>query len=188
MLDLLLRGARIVDGSGNPWYRGDVAIQGERIVGVGRVGEVEAARIIDCADQVVSPGFIDMHSHADVMLLAEPRHEGKVFQGVTTDVLGQDGLSYAPVSPPTLEMLRRHLRALNGNPPIAWDWTTVASFLERFDRRVATNVAYLVPHCAVRAEVIGMEDRLATPAELERMQALVDEGMADGAVGFATGL
>ena len=188
MLDLLLRGARIVDGSGNPWYRGDVAIQGERIVGVGRVGEVEAARIIDCADQVVSPGFIDMHSHADVMLLAEPRHEGKVFQGVTTDVLGQDGLSYAPVSPPTLEMLRRHLRALNGNPSIAWDWTTVASFLERFDRRVATNVAYLVPHCAVRAEVIGMEDRLATPAELERMQALVDEGMADGAVGFATGL
>lgn len=188
MLDLLLRNARIVDGGGNPWYRGDVGIRGDRIVGVGRVGEVETRRTIDCGDRIVSPGFIDMHSHADVMLLAEPRHEGKVFQGVTTDLLGQDGLSYAPASAPTLALLRRHIRALSGDPDVGWDWTSVGSFLERFERRVSTNVAYLVPHAAVRAEVLGMEDRLATQAELERMQALVEQGMADGAVGFASGL
>ena len=189
MLDLLLRNARVVDGAGNPWYRADLGIGGERIVAIGPLGdERSAARTIDCADRVVSPGFIDMHSHADAMLLAEPLHEAKIFQGVTTDVLGQDGLSYAPVSPPTLQMLRRHLAALNGDPPIGWDWTSVGSYLERFDRRVSVNVAYLVPHCALRAEVVGMVDRPATPEELRRMQALLDEGMADGAVGFATGL
>ncbi len=187
-MDLLLHNARIVDGSGNPWYRGDVGIQGERIVAAGRVVAVEAGRTIDCRDLIVSPGFIDMHSHADVMLLAEPRHEGKILQGVTTDVLGQDGLSYAPASPPTLQLLRRQIAACNGNPPVGWDWTSVASFLDRFDRRVSVNVAFLVPHAAVRAEVLDMQDRLASAVELERMQALVDEGMADGAVGFATGL
>ncbi len=188
MLEVLLRNARVFDGSGNPWFRADVGVQGDRIARVGAIGDVEAGRTIDCRDRILSPGFIDMHSHADVMLLAEPGHEAKIFQGCTTDVLGQDGLSYAPVSPPTLQMLRRHIAALNGDPDVGWDWTSVASFLDKFDRKVAVNVAFLVPHCAVRAEVIGMEDRLATPAELERMRALVDEGMADGAVGFATGL
>jgi len=188
VLDVLLKHARILDGSGNPWYRGSVGIQGDRIVAVGHIATDDAARTIDCNDQIVSPGFIDMHSHADVMLLAEPRHEGKIYQGVTTDLLGQDGLSYAPVSPDTLALLRRHLAALNGNPDIAWDWTSVASFLARFDQQVSTNVAFLVPHCAVRAEVLGMEDRLPTPNELEQMCQLVEDGMADGAVGFATGL
>jgi N-acyl-D-amino-acid deacylase len=188
VLDLLLRNARIVDGSGNAWYRGDVGVEGDRIVAIGLLGDAEAGRTIDCGDRIVSPGFIDMHSHADVMLLAEPHHEGKIFQGVTTDVLGQDGLSYAPVSPPTLKMLRHQLKCVTGDPDVGWDWTSVASFLERFERKVSTNVAFLVPHAAVRVEVLGMENRLAAPAELERMQALVDEGMADGAVGFATGL
>ena len=164
MFDVLLRNARILDGSGNPWYRGEVGIQGDTIVAVGQVGTDDAARTIDCAGQIVSPGFIDMHSHADVMLLAEPRHEGKIYQGVTTDLLGQDGLSYAPVTPETLALLRRHLAALNGNPDIGWDWTSVASFLARFDQKVSTNVAFLVPNCAVRAQVLGMEDRLPTSA------------------------
>lgn len=188
MLDVLLRNARILDGSGNPWYRGEVGIQDGKIVSVGQVGTDVAARVIDCGGQIVSPGFIDMHSHADVMLLAEPHHEGKIYQGVTTDLLGQDGLSYAPVTPETLALLRRHLAALNGNPDIGWNWTSVASFLARFDQKVSTNVAFLAPHCAVRAQILGMEDRLPTSAELEAMCQLVDDGMADGAVGFATGL
>jgi N-acyl-D-amino-acid deacylase len=188
VLDLILRNARILDGSGNPWYRGEVGIEGGQIVAVGRVATDDAARTIDCGGRIVSPGFIDMHTHSDLMLLAEPQHVGKIFQGVTTELLGQDGLSYAPVTPETLQMLRHHIAALNGDPDIAWDWTTVASFLARFDQHVSTNVAFLVPHCAVRAGVLGMEDRLPTPAELDQMCRLVDEGMADGAVGFATGL
>ncbi len=188
MPDILLKNARIVDGSGNPWFRGDVAIEGDRIAAVGRVGESAAARTIDCRDRIVSPGFIDMHSHADVMLLAEPRHEGKIFQGVTTDVLGQDGLSYAPVSPKTLQVLRRQLKCVTGDPDVGWDWTSIASFLDRFNRKVSVNVAFPVPHAAVRVEVLGMENRLPTAAELEQMQALVEQGMDDGAIGFATGL
>jgi N-acyl-D-amino-acid deacylase len=173
VLDVILRNGRILDGSGNPWYRGDVGIQGNQIVAVGRVETDDAGRTIDCGGRIVSPGFIDMHSHADVMLLAEPRHEGKTYQGVTTDLLGQDGLSYAPVTPKTLALLRRHLAALNGNPDVGWDWTSVATFLDRFDQKVSTNVAFLVPHCAVRAEILGMEDRLPTAAELEQMCQLV---------------
>lgn len=188
MLDLILRNARILDGSGNPWYRGEIGIQGDRIVAVGHVLTDDTTRTIDCGGQIVSPGFIDMHTHADVMLLAEPHHIGKIFQGVTTDLMGQDGLSYAPASPKTLQLLRHHLAALNGNPDVGWDWTTVASFLARYDQKVSTNVAFLVPHCAIRVEVLGMEDRLPTPAELAKMCELVDQGMADGAVGFATGL
>src|SRR5215208_3194050 len=135
VLDLILRNARILDGSGNPWFRGDVGIEGSQIVAVGQVPTDDAARAIDCGNQIVSPGFIDMHTHSDVMLLAEPQHIGKIFQGVTTELLGQDGLSYAPVTPETLQLLRRHLAALNGNPDIGWDWTSVASFLDRFDRK-----------------------------------------------------
>ena len=97
MLDLLLRGGRVVDGSGNPWFEADVGIRDGRIVAVGRVGE-PAARAIDAGSLVVCPGFIDMHTHSDLQLLVNPAHEAKVHQGVTLDVIGQDGLSYAPAT------------------------------------------------------------------------------------------
>lgn len=187
-LDLVLKNARVLDGSGNPWFRADVGVQGDRIAAVGRLGVAEAGRVIDCRGQILAPGFVDMHVHSDVMLLAEPRHEAKIYQGVTLEVLGQDGLSYAPASPATLAMLRQHLCGLNGDPDVGWDWSTVAQFLARFDHQVAVNTTFLIPHSAVRAEVLGMEDRLATPAEMERMKALVRQGMEDGAVGLSTGL
>ncbi|RLC61640.1 MAG: D-aminoacylase, partial [Chloroflexi bacterium] len=104
MFDLIIREGRIIDGSGTPGYYGDVGIQGERITAIGRLDHAEALRVIEADGRVVCPGFIDMHSHSDVMLLANPRHEPKVMQGVTTDVLGLDGLSYAPLSPPNLQM------------------------------------------------------------------------------------
>ncbi len=188
MLDVLLKNARVLDGSGNPWFRADVGVEGDRIVAVGRLEGAEAGRMIDCRDKVLAPGFMDMHVHSDVVLLAEPRHEAKIFQGVTLEVLGQDGLSYAPASPATLDMLRRHLCGLNGDPDVGWDWRSVANFLARFDRRVAVNTTFLIPHCAVRAEVLGMENRLANPDEMSRMKEIVRQGMQDGAVGLSTGL
>jgi N-acyl-D-amino-acid deacylase len=187
--DLLFRNARIVDGSGNPWYRADLAIADGRIAAIGHALSGEARRTIDVAEQVLAPGFIDMHAHSDAMLLAEPCHEAKVFQGVTTDLIGQDGLSYAPVTPQILDQIRRHLAGLNGDADgIGWDWTSVASYLDRFDRHVSVNVAFLVPHNAVRIGAMGWERRTATPAELDRMRALVYEGMQDGAFGVSTGL
>jgi N-acyl-D-amino-acid deacylase len=187
--DLIFRNARVVDGSGNPWYRADVGVANGRIAGVAPGLDLPARRIVDAGGQILAPGFVDMHTHSDVMLLAEPRHEPKVFQGVTVELLGQDGLSYAPASPVALGQIRRHLAGLNGDAPEAgWDWTSVSSYLDRFDRRVAVNVAFLVPHNAVRIDAMGWERRLPSPAELDRMRGLVAEGMQEGARGFSTGL
>jgi len=189
VFDLLFRNARIVDGTGNPWYRADLAVANGRIATIGHELPGAATREIDVADSIISPGFIDMHAHSDVMLLAEPLHFPKVFQGVTTDLIGQDGLSYAPVTPLILDQIRLHLAGLNGDADtIGWNWTSVASYLDRFDQHVSVNVAYLVPHNAVRIGAMGWEQRIATPAELDRMRGLVQEGMQDGAFGVSTGL
>jgi N-acyl-D-amino-acid deacylase len=187
--DLLLTNGRVLDGTGSPWLSANVAIADGRIVAVGRQLGGEAARTIDVGGQIVAPGFYDMHSHADISLLVNPRHEGKLFQGVTFELLGQDGLSYAPVTPEILKQVRRHLAGLDGDDPRAgWDWTSVDSYLNRFEGTTAVNVGYLVPHNAVRIGAMGWEMRTATPAELDRMRGLVREGMEDGAFGLSTAL
>ncbi len=188
MFDIIIRGGRVIDGSGSPGYYGDIGLQGNRIAAIGKLEPSQASRIIDASGLVVCPGFIDMHTHSDVMMLANPRHQVKVMQGVTTDLIGLDGLSYAPLSPDNLQMMRRYLSGLNGNPDIAWDWSSVGEFLARFDRKVAINVAYLVPHNALRLETMGFVDRFATVEEMAGMQALMAQGMREGAVGFSTGL
>ena len=188
MYDLLFRNARIVDGSGSPWYRADLSVAGDRIAAIGKLDGAEAGRTIDCREVVLAPGFFDLHVHSDLMLLAEPRHEAKIFQGVTTELLGQDGLSYAPISRQKLPLLRRFLGGLNGDPDIGWDWSSVAEYLAKFDRKVSVNVAFLIPLCAIRVEAMGFEARPATEPELQRMRDLVAEGMRDGAIGLSTGL
>jgi N-acyl-D-amino-acid deacylase len=99
VFDLIISGGRIIDGSASPWYRGDIGIGGERIAAIGNLDPAQARRVIEASGKAVCPGFIDMHTHSDLMLLANPKHEAKVMQGVTTDLLGVDGLSYAPLSP-----------------------------------------------------------------------------------------
>ncbi len=188
MFDLMIEGGRVIDGSGSPWYHADIGLQGDRIAAIGRLDSSQARRTIDAAGLVVCPGFIDLHTHSDVMILAHPRHEAKVMQGVTTDLLGLDGLSYAPLSPGNRQMMQRYLAGLNGNPDIAWDWKSVAEFLAHFDGKVAINVAYLVPHNALRLETMGFVDRTATTEKMTRMQELMAQGMREGAVGFSTGL
>ncbi len=165
MLDVLVRGGRVIDGAGNPWFRGDVGIRGDRVVAVGQVDE-PARRVIEADGRVVCPGFTDMHTHSDVQLLAHPEHAMKVHQGVTLDVVGQDGLGLAPVDAPTLETLRTLLVGWNGDEPgIGWDWTGVADYLARFDDRVAINAVALVGHGTLRLRVMGADDRAPTPAE-----------------------
>ena len=188
MFDIIIRGGRIIDGSGSPWYYGDIGIRGERINTIGKLDHVEAHQIIEADGQVVCPGFIDMHSHSDIMLLANPKHDPKVMQGVTTDVIGLDGLSYAPLSPANLQMMRQYLAALNGNPDISWDWSSVSEYLARFAHQVAVNVAYLVPHNALRLEAMGFADRIATAEELAKMRKMLAKGMSEGAIGFSAGL
>nr|BAN37417.1 D-aminoacylase [Streptomyces sp. 87E3] len=197
-MDLVIRNAHVVDGTGTPAHRADVAI------GDGRIAEIHpehapgprptGRRTLDADGLALSPGFIDMHAHSDLALLRDPDHSAKAAQGVTLEVLGQDGLSYAPVDDRTLAEVRRTITGWNGDgSDLDFDWRTVGEYLDRLDRNfdgrgIAVNAAYLVPQGTVRMYAMGWEDRPATDAELTRMKELVAQGMADGAVGMSSGL
>ncbi|MGW1103267.1 N-acyl-D-amino-acid deacylase family protein [Streptomyces sp. NPDC002540] len=200
-MDLVIRNALVVDGTGTPARRADVAVDGGRIAGIhpeqAPGPRPTARRTLDADGLALSPGFIDMHAHSDLALLRDPDHSAKAAQGVTLEVLGQDGLSYAPADDRTLAEVRRAISGWNGGAPedtdLDFDWRTVGEYLDRLDRNfdgrgIAVNAAYLVPQGTVRMYAMGWEDRPATEAELARMKELVGQGMADGAVGMSSGL
>ncbi|MEU7420098.1 N-acyl-D-amino-acid deacylase family protein [Streptomyces antibioticus] len=195
MEDLVVRDADVVDGSGADSYRADVVIDGGRIVSIVKEAAAagcqrpKAVRELDAEGLVLAPGFIDMHAHSDLALLRDPDHSAKAAQGVTLEVLGQDGLSYAPVDDATLEGVRRAVTGWNGHgDDIDFDWRSVGEYLDRLDRGIAVNAAYLIPQGTLRALVVGWTDRPATDRELDRMRQLVAEGMEQGAVGLSSGL
>src|SRR5688572_917930 len=139
-LDLLLENGLVAAGSGAPARPGSVAVEDDRLrlIDAGEGVEAEIGRRIDATGKVVAPGFIDLHSHSGLMILAEPRHEPKVRQGVTTEVIGVDGLSYAPLpSRADLRALVEMNAGLDGAPNLALNWETVAGYLHRFDRQVS---------------------------------------------------
>lgn len=188
MFDILIRSGRLIDGTGSPWLRADVGIRDGIIVAVGPLSGALADRTIDATGLYVCPGFVDMHTHSDLQLLANPTWEVKVAQGVTLEVLGQDGLGLAPTTPEVSGLLQTQLKGWNDDPDVAWDWRRVADYLEHFDGRVAPNVAMLAPHGTIRLQVMGMQQRPATESDISAMQDLVDQSMRDGAVGLSAGL
>jgi dihydroorotase/N-acyl-D-amino-acid deacylase len=160
-LDLVLRGARIVDGTGTPWYRGDVGIRGDTIARVAPSIDGPAARTIHAAGAIVAPGFIDIHTHAARGIFQTPTADNYVRQGVTTLIEGPDGSSAVPIGP----------------------------FLAKIEAlKTSVNVGAFIGQGTIRSRVIGEGNRTATPDELEKMRALVEEGMRDGALGLSTGL
>ncbi|WP_405388897.1 D-aminoacylase [Streptomyces sp. NBC_01102] len=196
-MDLVIRNATVIDGTGTPAYRADVGIDDGRIAEIRGEGDgprPTAPRTLDADGLALSPGFVDMHAHSDLALLRDPDHSAKAAQGVTLEVLGQDGLSYAPADDRTLAEVRRSIAGWNGDGgDIDFDWRTVGGYLDRLDRNfdgqgIAVNAAYLVPQGTVRMLAVGWEDRPATAAELTRMRELVAQGMAEGAVGMSSGL
>ncbi|HZW32031.1 MAG TPA: D-aminoacylase [Isosphaeraceae bacterium] len=189
IFDLIIKGGWVIDGSGAPPYRADVGLLESMIAEVGRLDGAEAARVLDASGRYVVPGFIDAHVHGDLMLLADPIHLPALRQGVTTYLIGQDGSSFAPASPATLDYMRRYTAGFNGNPPgLSYDWRSIDDYLARFDRSTAINVAYLIPNGNIRMEVMGLDPRPATDDELAAMQKLVRAGMDAGAIGLSTGL
>lgn len=187
MAGLVFRDATVVDGSGAGRYRADVLVRDGVIAEIGH--GLTGSQIIDADGLMLAPGFIDMHAHSDLRMLAEPAHPSRVTQGITCEVLGQDGLSYAPVDDATLAQLRRQLAGWNGDPDgFDWSWRTVGQYLDRLDQGVAVNACYLVPHGSLRMLVLGWEDRRPTAAELDRMRELLAQGLREGAVGMSSGL
>lgn len=185
---VLIRNATLIDGTGAPERTGDLLIDGDRIAAIGDLAGVEASRIVDAEERVLSPGFIDTHVHTDMTLLDEPIHACFLQQGITTVIQGQDGLSYAPLSPDNLAMYRRYLAGLNGNATSETTWSSVREYRACFDRTVSMNTAYCFPHAAARLETVGFHDVPLTGGALASAKRLLEVGFEEGAVGFSTGL
>jgi len=183
--DLLIRGGTLIDGSGAPRTRSDVAIAGGRIAAIGASLDGRAEKIIDAGGLAVTPGFIDIKTHSDFVLLINPKAESKVRQGVTTEIIGHCGFSVAPVLPGKAQILADYLSG--GAPWLPFREMSFSQYLATFPA-VSVNTGMLVGHNTLRLMVMGLEDRAPTPAELEAMIALLEDGLAAGALGMSSGL
>jgi N-acyl-D-amino-acid deacylase len=165
-------------------------VEGERVVILrGSLDGVQAKRTIDAAGKVVCPGFIDMHAHSGLVILAEPEHIPKVHQGITTELIGVDGCSYAPFTnhDDFLKFVQIN-SGLDGNPPLPGRWSTVEQYLDMFTQKVAVNVVYIIGNSPIRIAAMGWDDKRATQAHLDNMKAVLRTGMEEGAFGMSTGL
>ncbi len=178
-----------MDGTGAPWFRGDIGIAGSEIARIGARIECCARKIIQADDCVATPGFIDTHTHSDLLVLEQPEEEVNLHQGITTVLLGQDGLSVAPVEKPMLASLQRRISGLLGSLSRPWSWLSMAEYLAEVDAvRPATNKAMLVPHGNIRAAVLGWEPRPASAHELHQMKQMLARALGEGGHGLSTGL
>jgi N-acyl-D-amino-acid deacylase len=184
---LLIRGGSVVDGAGGPARAADVAVEGERIAAVGPALSGQADRVIDAAGKMVSPGFIDMHSHSDLFYFACPSAESKIRQGVTTEVVGMCSFSQAPLRPDQRDIVRGWAGGIGASLDLRWE--TFAQYLDALRSvRPSVNIAHFVGHGALRIAAMGFEARPAGSDDMKGMQRLLGEAMDAGAFGFSTGL
>ncbi len=188
MLDVLFRNARIIDGSGKPAYAGNVGIRNDKLI-VNPENE-GASEIVDASGYCLSPGFIDAHSHGDMILGTKDAHLFKTTQGVTTEIVGQCGLSMAPAMPENLEAIQNMLsEGTIWFPKDMNNWSSFARYLEYADQqRLTANAKMYIGHTALRIAVMGMANRPSTDRELDAMKGILREAMEAGAAGFSTGL
>ncbi len=189
MLTYLFENARIYDGTGSPWLRGSVGVDGDRIILLrGDTSTANVRHRIDATHLAVAPGFIDMHSHSTMAILTRPQHDAKVRQGVTTELIGVDGNSYAPFhTKRDLDLWSLLNAGLDGEKPDQ-SWNSVADYLSIYDSKVAVNIAYVIGNSALRIGAVGWKNRPATITELANMRSMLREGMEEGAFGLSTGL
>jgi N-acyl-D-aspartate/D-glutamate deacylase len=193
MLDLKIAGGVIIDGTGRPGFRGDVGVRGGRIVAVGEVAE-PARETLDAAGRAVAPGFIDAHTHYDAQAFWDPTFSPSCYHGVTTIVGGFCGFSIAPMTPEAAPYIQRMLSRVEGMPlttlqeAVPWNWASFGDYLGRLDGKVGLNAGFFVGHSAIRRIAMGERavGEKAEPADLERMKAILDQALADGALGLSS--
>src|SRR6202022_3150926 len=182
--DVLIRNGHLMDGTGSPWYSGDIGIRNGRIAALGRLHDATAKTTIDAKNLLVTPGFIDMLGQSEMTILVEPHLPSKIFQGITTEITGE-GNSAAPLNERMIESDRPVFEHLKINP----DWHTLAQYFTRLERQgMGINLATYVGATTVRRFVIGDDDRAPSPPELQQMKQLGAESMHDGAFGLSTAL
>jgi N-acyl-D-aspartate/D-glutamate deacylase len=193
MLDVVIEGGTVVDGTGAPRRRADVGVAGGRIVAVGEV-DGRAHQRIDADGRIVAPGFVDVHTHLDAQAFWDPTLGPSPLHGVTTAIGGNCGFTIAPLSADAGDYLMRMLARVEGMPlasleqGVPWDWTTTAEYLDRLDGTLAINAGFKVGHSALRRVVMGeaANERTATEDELDRMRRLLRDGLAAGGLGFSS--
>ena len=180
--DLIIRNGHIIDGTGSPWYSGDIAIQAGRIAAIGQLADATAERVIDAHGLVVAPGFIDMLGQSELTILVNPHLPSKIFQGITTEITGE-GDSVAPLNDAMIEADRSGYEHYGITP----DWRTFREYFARLEKQgLGINLASFVGATSVRRMVLGDDNRAPSGSEMERMKELVREAMRDGAVGLST--
>lgn len=188
--DIVIRGGTVVDGTGRPGFTADIGIERQRITAVGELPKStsEQAQVIDAKGLHVSPGFIDVHSHADVALLKDGQHASGIRQGVTTEIIAPDGLTLAPLSAKNLRMYGWYLSGILGQPPDDLDMSSIEASKANYHRKTSCNVATFAGHGPIRLEAAGMQDVPLAGTKLETAKRLLSESLEQGAVGFSTGL
>jgi N-acyl-D-amino-acid deacylase len=182
--DVIIRNGHILDGSGNPWYVGDIGIRGDRIAAIGKLGTSPARTVIDASGDIVAPGFIDVLGQSEMALLIDNRFLSKLSQGITSEITGE-GNSIAPQNEKTIASLKPLLDHYH----LTIDWTTLDGYFQRLEKQgTPLNLGTFVGAAQVREAVIGEDDRAPTPSELEQMRALVVQAMKQGALGVSTAL
>lgn len=187
----LIKNGFIVDGSAAPGYKGDLLIEDDKIVKIGNLTDVQADEVIDAKGHVIAPGFIDTHSHSDLEILVNPEVLPKVMQGVTTELLGQDGISIAPLPKEYIKPWRKNLAGLDGDSDeVDWEsFETTETYLRAIESvKPGVNEGYLVPHGNIRMEAMGLDNREPTKEEIAKMKEITRREMEAGAFGLSTGL
>lgn len=189
-METLIKNGMVIDGTGRPAFRADVLIRDERIAEIGALSPHRDTRVVDASGLVVSPGFIDTHSHSDLQVLVKPELLPKVMQGITTEVLGQDGVSMAPLPGPWIDSWRKNLAGFDGDSDeIDWNYRDTDGYLKAIERKgPGINVCYLVPHGNIRLEAMGMDNRAPSKDELADMKKITAREIEHGAFGISTGL
>ncbi|MCG4580251.1 N-acyl-D-amino-acid deacylase family protein [Clostridium cochlearium] len=189
MTKLLIKNGIIIDGTGKERFKGDIAIENDIIVNIGKIKDECFDKVIDADGKIVAPGFIDTHSHSSMLLFEDPYLSPKIRQGITTELVAQDGMGPAPVNEETLSPWIKAMKGLEGEYQVDWTWKSVADYLATIEKLdLGPNIAYLAPHGNVRMISMGLDNRKPTEEEIKLMQENLAKAIDQGAFGMSTGM